>query len=305
MLNEYDELFRLLPNDRSQSSDMQMIRKILEKAGPMTVVDLGCGIGRTYSLFKSLNSEIDWVGVDIEDSVESKQRKVGEFPFRSWDGSHIPMDDASVDLVYCHQVLEYVCSPQLVINEVSRILKQGGRFVGATSQFEPCVTGSLWNFKPLGFKFLLKTAGLSLEEIRPGIDGMSLIARAFLGKPKSFSKFFSSESPLNSLIELQMIDEKSDRKIAFEKLKYCGQFSFAAKKSQMPIERVPVITYHHHLPEEIKKTSRFKNGAVTNTVESFEGQMKWLSDNGYSTLDLAQFEKIIDGKASKGDEKKY
>lgn len=59
---------------------------------------------------------------------------------------------------------------------------------------------------------------------------------------------------------------------------------------------LPVITYHHHLPRELKEMSRFKEGSVTNTVESFEEQMEWLHENGYSSMTLAEFEDYVSGR---------
>ncbi|QYJ24178.1 methyltransferase domain-containing protein [Achromobacter sp. ES-001] len=295
MLNERDELIDLLPDDSSQATDLSYVKELLAEAGALTVMDLGCGAGRTYELFKEINAKIDWVGVDIGDSVESRQRAV-DVPFKEWDGSSIPFDDASFDLVYSHQMLEYVRSPAKVISEIERVLKPGGFLVGSTSQFEPCVTGSLWNFKPLGFKILATDAGLQVVQLRPGIDGVTLIARAFLGKPKYMSKYFGAESILNSFIETRYaLDNLSARSLTFEKMKYCGQFSFKVRKPDIKPASLPVITYHHHLPKEIKERSAFKDGTVTNTVESFEEQMAWLHKNGYSSVRLADFEKYVNG----------
>jgi peptidoglycan/xylan/chitin deacetylase (PgdA/CDA1 family) len=296
MLNEYNELIDLLPDDASQGSDLQYVKELLADAGPLIVVDLGCGSGKTFSQFKAINDQIEWLGVDIGESIEAAQRSP-DVPFKVWDGWSIPIDDASVDVVYAHQSFEYVRSPTAVMREIGRILKPGGFFIGSTSQFEPGVTGSLWNFKPLGFKLIAQDAGLTLSQIRPGIDGPTLIARAFLGKPKYMSRYFSSESPLNNYIDTQAAkDNLSAKKTAMRKIQYCGQFSFKITKETPMSRGLPVVTYHHHLPRELKETSRFKEGSVTNTVESFEEQMAWLHDSGYSSMTLAEFEDYISGR---------
>lgn len=67
---------------------------------------------------------------------------------------------------------------------------------------------------------------------------------------------------------------------------------------------VPVLTYHHHLPQELKERSQFKNGSVTHTVESFEEQMAWLSENGYRSLTLDEFERYLAGRLDIRKEKR-
>ncbi|BAO94072.1 methyltransferase domain-containing protein [Caballeronia insecticola] len=292
--NEYDELIKLLPDDASQGSDMHYVREVLSNAGPLSVVDLGCGPGKSFQQFRAINGEIEWIGIDFEDSAA---KRAADLPFKPWDGSTIPLGDASADLVYSHQSLESVRSPDAVMKEIARVLKPGGYLIGSTSQLEPGVSGSLWNFKPLGLKLLVQDAGLTLTQIRPGIDGATLIARAFLGKPQYMSRYFSSESPLNSYIDSQAAKENlSGRKAAMRKIQYCGQFSFKVVKENSVSRGLPIITYHHHLPSDLKEGSRFKNGTVTNTVESFEAQMAWMHENGYESMTLAEFENYMTGR---------
>jgi peptidoglycan/xylan/chitin deacetylase (PgdA/CDA1 family)/SAM-dependent methyltransferase len=304
MLNEYNELIDLLPDDASQGSDLQYVKDVLTDAGPLVVVDLGCGEGKSSGQFRTINGRIEWLGIDLEKSIEAIQR-TSNLPVKVWDGVTIPLADASVDVVYAHQSLEYVRAPAAVLKEIGRVLKPGGHLIGSTSQYEPGVAGSLWNFKPLGFKLMAQDAGLTLSQIRPGIDGLTLIARAFLGKPKYMSRYFSSESPLNNYIDSQAAKENLNaRKTAMRKIQFCGQFSFKVKK-EVPVSRgLPVITYHHHLPLELKETSRFKEGSVTNTVESFEEQMAWLHDNGYSSMSLAEFEDYLAGRDKRPEAKR-
>ncbi|SDC67390.1 methyltransferase domain-containing protein [Paraburkholderia lycopersici] len=297
MRNEYDELIKLLPDDASQGSDMHYVREVLAGAGPLSVVDLGCGAGTSFRQFKTINAQIGWIGIDFE---ESAARRAPDVPFSAWDGHAIPLGDATADVVYAHQLLESVRSPDVVMKEIARVLKPGGYFIGSTSQLEPGVSGSLWNFKPLGFKLIVDDAGLTLMQVRPGIDGATLIARAFLGKPKYMSRYFSSESPLNNYIDTQAAKENlSGKKAAMRKMQYCGQFSFKAKKEISMSRGLPIITYHHHLPSELKEASRFKNGTVTNTVESFEAQMAWLHENGYQSMKLAEVEDYLTGRDSR------
>jgi len=68
--------------------------------------------------------------------------------------------------------------------------------------------------------------------------------------------------------------------------------------------RIPVITYHHHLPQDLKMAGRYRDGSVTNSVESFREQMEWLRKNGYSSLKLEEFEAFIENRSNRSMEKK-
>ena len=92
---------RCIPNDHSRQMTAEaLVRRIVgseKKIG--TVLDLGCGVGDSIDLFRKLNSDISWIGVD---------RTCADSDFRSFDGVNIPLDDAGVDLVYSRQVFEHV-----------------------------------------------------------------------------------------------------------------------------------------------------------------------------------------------------
>ena len=64
------------------------------------------------------------------------------------------------------------------------MLTPGGLFVGSTSQLEPYHAWSLWNYTIYGFQTIVEDAGLTLEEVRPGIDGIALVQRHWFGRKK-------------------------------------------------------------------------------------------------------------------------
>ena len=218
-----------VPTDHAhQSTAMRELEAVL-KSGHETrnVLDLGCGDGRSYDLFHRLVPDCRWTGVDIEDSPEVNARVRDDVNFVTYDGETLPFESGSFDLVYSYQVMEHVRYPERVLDEVRRVLRPGGLFIGQTSQFEPYHSYSLWNFTIYGFKILVETAGMRLESIRPGIDGPTLIRRSFLGRPKEYGKWFAEESPLNLEIEEACnVQKRSIRVKNFRKLMYCGQFTF-------------------------------------------------------------------------------
>ncbi len=72
------------------------------KTGSCKVLDLGCGAGNSIDLFNSINSEINWFGVDVEGSPEGKLRTRTDGDFRTYDGINLPYEDGFFDMVYSH-----------------------------------------------------------------------------------------------------------------------------------------------------------------------------------------------------------
>jgi SAM-dependent methyltransferase len=194
---------------------------------PNRVLDLGCGQGDSVALFRRHRPDVDWVGVDIANSQEVQQRRRTDATFVTYDGKRVPFPDGSFDLVYSRQVLEHVPDPLAHLQEVARVLRAGGAFIGSTSQLEPYHSMSYWNFTPVGFVALIGRAGMRVVELRPGMDGVTLSMRTFLGRPASFDAWWTSESPVNQAIdEWGRATRRRPALINLRKLHVCGQFAF-------------------------------------------------------------------------------
>jgi SAM-dependent methyltransferase len=194
------------------------------------VMDLGCGAGDSVEQFRNVNPSVDWVGVDIERSPEVAERRRTDAEFVVFDGVRLPFEDGSFDGVYCKQVLEHVRSPEPLLAEVARVLRPGGAFAGSTSQLEPFHSYSTWNYTPYGLKLLLSQAGLTLEEVRPGIDSLALIVNRGLGMRRFTRRWWAHESPLNRAVgafgRARRLDPAQVNAI---RLLFSGQFAFSAR----------------------------------------------------------------------------
>jgi SAM-dependent methyltransferase len=174
---------------------------------------------------------ITWLGVDIADSREVSQRTRTDLRFLTYDGINIPLESASVDVVYSHQVLEHVRFPRELLRSVRRVLKPAGYFVGSTSHLEPYHSSSLWNYTAYGLSELLQEAGFSKIELRPGIDGVTLIGRRLLALARIgnlLNPFFEHESILNLGLETLGLARVSVKKRNLLKLVFCGHLVFVA-----------------------------------------------------------------------------
>ena len=195
------------------------------------VMDLGAGMGGSFDQFRAVVPGCRWVGVDISDSIESRSRTRRDAEFVLYDGVHLPFADRSFDLVYCKQVLEHVAHPEPLLGEVARVLTAGGAFTGSTSQLEAFHSDSRFNYTPFGLAEAMREAGLSVEELRPGIDGFTLLLRRVLGTPRWMSRAWATESPLNRTIDVVGRARGADHvSVNTAKLVFCGQFSFLARR---------------------------------------------------------------------------
>ena len=224
-----DLLGSRIPGDHSRQV---LADQYAARLRPARVMDLGCGAGDSVELFRALDPEVQWVGVDIEDSPEVAERTRAGAEFVTYDGETLPFDDASFDLVYCKQVLEHVERPHELLREVARVLEPGGHLVGSTSQLEAFHSRSIFNWTPYGFTVTAEGAGLEVVELRPVIDGLTLVAWRALGLPSFFHRWWARESPGYRVIELgariARLDARTRNQI---KLVLAGQFAFLARRT--------------------------------------------------------------------------
>ncbi|MBQ8313359.1 MAG: class I SAM-dependent methyltransferase [Clostridia bacterium] len=101
----------------------QMLWKQLDFVQGMKVLDFGSGAGETAAHLAARN---DVTAVEPWDEMLS-QRIVGNYT-QLQGGIELvhAMEDASFDLVLCHNVLEYVDEKEAYLRELARVVKPGG-----------------------------------------------------------------------------------------------------------------------------------------------------------------------------------
>ena len=152
------------------------------------VLDLGCGAGRFVAALRDAGAEA--VGVELaEAALERARRNAPGADLRlvEPDGS-LPLDHASVDLVWCSEVLEHVADTAYLLLEVRRVLRPGGRLL-VTVPYHGRVKGALIalarfdaHFDPLGqhLRFYTRTSLAATLE-RSGFEAVRV--RAWGGPP--------------------------------------------------------------------------------------------------------------------------
>ena len=222
-----------LPTDHADQvlADHYIEREVGRTAGrPWRVLDLGCGVGSSLDYFRARDPHVEWVGIDVPGSPEARDRTRTDARFETFDGLTLPFGDGSFDLVYCKQVLEHVRHPPPLLSEVRRVIAPDGWFAGSTSQLETYHSLSLWNYTPVGFTALLRKAGMTAAELRPGIDSLTLITWRMTGRPSWFGRWWARPSPLNRALDLYGKTARLEpRLLNATKLLFCGQFAFLAR----------------------------------------------------------------------------
>lgn len=82
------------------------------------VLDVGCGDGLIAAALQSRRTDIVITGIDV------LPRSHTSIPVDMFDGSSIPFDDQSFDLVLFSDVLHHTSDPAILLREARRVSKQ-------------------------------------------------------------------------------------------------------------------------------------------------------------------------------------
>jgi ubiquinone/menaquinone biosynthesis C-methylase UbiE len=101
--------------------------------GGERVLDLGCGEG-DFAAAAAEAGAAEAVGVDVASGAVRRAR--ARHPGLRFElvepGGPLPLEDASVDLVWCSEVLEHVLDTAALLSEARRILRTSGLLLATT-----------------------------------------------------------------------------------------------------------------------------------------------------------------------------
>ena len=103
-----------------------------------TVLDAGCGQGKALKPLQRRFQATRVIGVDVDgealEAARAEAARQGLAPeLIEADCARIPLPDASVDLVFCHQTLHHLARQEETLAEFRRLLKPGGMLLLAES----------------------------------------------------------------------------------------------------------------------------------------------------------------------------
>lgn len=106
------------------------------KLAPRCVLDLGCGPGGMLVPLLKRYRQAEVIGCDLAPAMAARAARRRHWLRRARavcaDAEHLPLADASVDLVVSSLMLQWVETPDRVFAEVCRVLAPGGLFLFAT-----------------------------------------------------------------------------------------------------------------------------------------------------------------------------
>lgn len=129
---------------RSNYYDETVIVKTLEHAllsKTQTVVDVGTGTGFMAAGLAPSAQKV--IGVDFSDAMLQVAREnmahvgLSNVEFRQGDLEHLPLEDASGDVVVANMALHHAPDPAAALREMARVCKPGGHVVITDEQSHP------------------------------------------------------------------------------------------------------------------------------------------------------------------------
>ena len=120
LLTTIQRRFRRMRRRRKVGRAYDMALEVARVLPPWAdVLDVGCGNGFIAHHLSALIGK-PVVGLDVGESTAA------HIKYLPYDGRHFPVRDQSFDAVLLCYVLHHAHDPRLVLNEVSRVLRDGG-----------------------------------------------------------------------------------------------------------------------------------------------------------------------------------
>lgn len=151
------------------------LRSLLGTRDVSTVLDVGCGTGSVLAEVIRHGIGTRHVGIDVANPEEHLDLNANGLDLRCYDGSRLPFDDNSFELVYASHVVEHVPDPRGFLKELARV---SSKYLYVEVPCEMTVRsspaaiqtalqiGHINAYTPDYFMILLQTTGMKVMDLR-------------------------------------------------------------------------------------------------------------------------------------------
>ena len=128
-MNDRVRARRALQDERRADLEAQVGRLLAPLRGDERALDVGCGTGALAYTLAPLVGEV--VGLDTSEEYLAAAREDAPAgcTFVLGDAAALPFPYGDFDLVGCLRVLHHVPRPELVVSEIARVTRPGGRIL--------------------------------------------------------------------------------------------------------------------------------------------------------------------------------
>ena len=154
------------------------------------VLELGCGEGRGIDVI--IKNSKTFTAIDkIKDAVDVLSAK---YPKHNFSSNLFPpmgyIEDNSFDTIISFQVIEHIEDDDLFLNEISRILRPGGKAIVTTPNIKMTLTRNPWHIREYTSKELLDISSKYFPNVEiKGISGNTKVIDYYNDNVKSVQKF--------------------------------------------------------------------------------------------------------------------
>jgi SAM-dependent methyltransferase len=138
------------------------------------VLEIGCGGGQNRSWMRERG--LRYLGTDVSKTRVYEHLQAFGGPDVLADAHFLPIRAQSVDCVYAAAVHEHLACPLRAAQEVWRVLRPGGVYLGNCSFMEPWHDESFFHMSPNGVIELLLAARFEIECVYPGAGWHGFVA---------------------------------------------------------------------------------------------------------------------------------
>ena len=130
----HDKSISLSGTNSEYFSEYKIIElaKFENKKSKFSFLDFGCGDGNSSKFISRIfqNSMIRGIDVSVKSIEEAKEKKLDNCIFSSFNGTVIPFENNSFDIIFTSMVFHHISFDlhSTILNELYRVLKPGGRF---------------------------------------------------------------------------------------------------------------------------------------------------------------------------------